>query len=616
MHKRAIFAAFIGWLFLTASAIAAHDPFSPAHEAAKDKPQAEWAHYGGGLDGARFSRGDAITADTIAGLSQAWRFQTGDATDGEGYFGRRSSFKATPILFDGKLVVSTGFNRVFALDPVTGEELWRYDPGVDFSIEYSEMFTSRGVAAWSDEGHGHDGDCAQRIFLGTLDARLIALDARSGAKCAGFGRDGEVDLSKGVKNYRRSQYSLTSPPTVVNGVVVVGSSVGDNGAVKLDHGIVRGYDARTGALKWSWDPIPRTKNAALAQSWKGGSAKKTGAANVWSVMAADPERNLVFLPTTSPSPDFYGGERLGDNRNANSVVALNATTGRLVWAYQIVRHDLWDYDLASQPLLMDIPIDGERRAALVLATKMGFVFVLDRETGAPLFPVSEQAVPQSDVPGEEAAARQKFPSIQLHPTKAALDIWPYSPGHVATCRKLLDGVRYDGIFTPPSLEGTLVYPGNPGGVNWGSMAAHLDAQIAVVAVNRLPTVVRLIARKDFRAAKTGPQPASASVQYTEQSGTPYGMARYELINEETGRHCLKGPWSTLVGLDMKTGDVIWEVAAGNAPGIKPQSEAADWGFYARGGPMITSGGYAFLATPYDLTLRAYELKTGAVAWSA
>lgn len=605
----------MGLRFLTLIGCAA--TLTPCLVQAQNADAAGWPHYGGALDGARYSAGTALTRKTVGQLREVWRYRTGDAADGKLHFGKPSSFKATPILFDGKLIFPTGFNRVIALDPVTGAPLWRFDPHVDLSVNYAEMFTARGVAAWSDTA-AMDGDgCAHRVFLGTLDARLIAIDARTGTRCPGFGSGGAIDLSQGVRNFRRGEYSVTSPPTVVGDLVVVGSSIGDNGGVALDRGIVRAFDARTGRLRWTFDPIPAGKAGADARGWPADSARRTGGANVWSVMAADAERDLIFLPTTSPSPDFFGGERMGDNRHANSVVALRASTGELVWAYQTVRHDLWDYDLAAQPMLVDLTIAGKKRAALVQAGKTGFIFVLDRETGQPLTPVEDRAVPASDVPGERAAAAQPFPLIQLHPTKAALPpIWNHSAAHVAKCRAMMAGVRYAGIFTPPSLAGTLLFPGNPGGVNWGSMAYHPGGNIALVAVNRLPTVVKLIPRADFGRLRDGKMLNGVPAEFTAQSGTPFGMARYELFNPESGLHCLEGPWATLVALNLSTGEKLWEVPAGTAPGVDPTSPAAQWGYFANSGPIVTAGGVAFLATQYDRKLRAYDAATGGIVWSA
>ena len=331
-----------------------------------------WAHYGGSLAGDRHAARSSISPGNVARLSIAWIYRTGDATNGEDFDGNPSRFRATPILVGGRLVASTGFNRVFALDPATGDEIWTYDPEVDFSGKYSEMFTSRGVSAWHGPASG-PAHCRTRVFLGTLDARLVAIDADTGTLCSDFGRGGQVDLSAGIRRYRKHDYSVTSPPTVVGDLVIVGSSIGDNGAVRLESGMVRAFDVRDGSLVWSWDPVPRSEEHPGAGSWADVRRNRTGGANVWSVMSADPARDLVFLPTTSPSPDFYGGKRLGDNAFANSVVALQASTGAFVWGYQTVRHDLWDYDLAAQPLLFEhASADGTRRPALAQATKTGF----------------------------------------------------------------------------------------------------------------------------------------------------------------------------------------------------------------------------------------------------
>ncbi len=576
----------------------------------------DWPHWGGDLGGTRFADVPILTPETVGGLEEAWRFRTGDSTDGTGYFGKSSSFKSTPILIADRLVFSTPFNRVVALDPVTGDELWRFDPEVDFTVEYSEMFTSRGVAAHVAPGGPGDTPCRARVFLGTLDARLIAVDAATGTRCPEFGKAGEVDLTSGIRRVRRGEYSVTSPPIVVNGVVVVGSSIGDNGAARLEDGTVRGFDALTGELLWSFNPVPVRADDPGAETWPDESYRQTGAANVWSVMAADAERDLVFLPTSSPSPDFFGGERPGDNLHANSVVALRATTGELVWAYQIVRHDLWDYDLASQPLLADIDLDGVSTPVVLQATKMGFVFVLHRETGEPIHAVEDRPVPASDVPGEAAVATQRFPALQLHEIDDDLPpIFAVDEAHVAKCEEMLGNARYEGIFTPPSLDGTVLFPGNPGGVNWGSMAAHAVDGVAVVAVNRLPTVVKLIPRREFRPLREAGLFNGVEAQFTSQSGTPYGMARFELFNDESGFHCLEGPWSTLVAVDLATGETRWEAPAGRRPGIDSDHPAADWGYFANGGPVVTSGGLVFLATQYDRMLRAYDLQDGSVVWS-
>ena len=369
-----------------------------------------WRHYGGDAGGARFSPHSEIGPGNIRNLRQAWVYRTGDISDGERYPGK-SSFKATPVLHDDTLFVSTPFNRVVALDAASGEEVWTFDPHVDFSRRYAEMFTSRGVSLWTDQDVADNVACRDRVILGTLDARLIALDARNGRRCPGFGVNGELDLSAGIDNFRRGQYSITSPPAIIGDSIIVGSSVGDNGAVDLDHGNVRAFDARHGKLLWDWDPIPRQAGMPGHETWDRNGAARTGAANAWSIISTDAGRDLVFVPTTSPSPDFYGGVRPGDNLFANSLVALHAGTGQIAWHFQTVHHDLWDYDVAPQPALTTITRDGRTRDVVVQATKMGHVFVLDRDSGEPVLPIEERAVPRTDMPGEQSARTQPFPVL-------------------------------------------------------------------------------------------------------------------------------------------------------------------------------------------------------------
>ncbi len=573
-----------------------------------------WQHYGSSLKGDRYATPSSITPTSVEHLAAAWTYRTGDTSNGSEFDGNRSNFKATPVLIQDKLVFSTGFNRVIALEPATGKEIWVFDPDVDFSRSYSEMFTSRGVAVWV--GVEDDSDqCRTRVFVGTFDARLIAVDANTGEPCVDFGRKGQIDLSAGIRRYRKWDYSLTSPPTVVGDLVIVGSAIGDNGAANLEPGLIRAFDVRNGSLAWLWDPIPRSESHPASTSWSKVRGNRTGAANVWSVISADSERDLVFLPTTSPSPDFYGGKRIGDNAYANSVVALNASTGKFVWGYQTVRHDLWDYDLAAQPLLFEhVASDGKKRPAVAQASKTGFVFVLDRETGEPLHPVEDRIVPQSDVPGEQTSETQPFPQLRLHSTDARpLPMWEFTPEHREGCERLLEGIRYDGIFTPPSLEGTLLYPGNPGGTNWGSMAYDQVNRIGYLIVNRLPTVVKLIPRDQFRQADRIGTLNSARAQHTEQEGTPYGMARFDLFYDDLP--CLRGPWSTLVAVDLDLGEVIWETSIGLLNWIEVSEEAARWGYFIFGGPMVTQGGVVFFATPNDKKLHAIDGSDGKVVWS-
>jgi len=365
----------------------------------------EWPSYGRNPGGTRYSPLAQITPENVARLRVAWTFHTGDISDGS-HGRRRSGFESTPLVIDGRLYLTTPFNRVIALDPATGRTLWAYDPRIDKTLAFGNGFINRGLAAWRDpNARDNPGaatrPCALRLFELTLDARLIALDAATGKPCTDFGSGGEVDL-RGVANFRAGWYHLTSPPVVLDGVVVVGSAIDDNVRVDMPDGVVRGFDARTGRLLCRWEPLERPARIEP-------SAWKSGAANAWSIPIADPQRHLVYIPTGSASPDYYGGLRPGDDRWADSVVALNPRTGKLVWGFQLVHHDLCDYDTAAPPLLTSITLNGRRRPVLVAGSKTGMLYVLDPSTGRPVLPIEEHAVPQSTVRGEVTSSTQPFP---------------------------------------------------------------------------------------------------------------------------------------------------------------------------------------------------------------
>ncbi|MFK7954979.1 MAG: PQQ-binding-like beta-propeller repeat protein [Lysobacterales bacterium] len=565
-----------------------------------------WEHYGGTVAGDRYSPHTQVTPANVRSLASRWQFRSGDAADGSQH-SRSSSFKATPIFFDNLLYVASGFNRVYALAPDTGTLQWSFDPKVNFGRNFSEMFTSRGVSAWRGEDAGR---CSSRIFLGTLDARLIALDSKDGKPCKDFADSGTLDLSRGIRNYRRGEYSQTSPVTVVGSTVVVGSSIGDNGGVELEPGTVRGFDAQSGELLWAFDPIPNRPDQAALAGWDPKQAVRNGGGNMWSVASASESLGLVYVPTTSPSPDFFGGERQGANNYANSVVALDVKTGTVRWHFQTVHHDLWDYDLAAQPAVTRLP--GQDQQIVLQATKTGHFFALNGATGKPVFPVTEKSVPKSKVPGEDAAPTQPFPSADLSLHPAELEMWDHSPAMNDYCRKLLQGRRYEGLFTPPDLVGTVLYPGNGGGTNWGSMAVDAARGIAVLGLNRLPTVVELIPRKEFRRRREAEAGGPQNVQFTEQSGTPFGMARYDVYYPDLVLPCQRGPWGTWVAIDLSRGKVLWETPAGPFPNAATHPEARHWGALISGGPIMTASGLVFAPSRWDRALMVMASATGEV----
>ncbi len=438
---------------------------SPSYaQTRKAKQQAEWTHYGRDAGGTRYVPLTQINRRNVSQLKVAWTYHTG-AMEVQGRSVNNAAFEATPLMIDGTFYLTTPFSRVIALDPATGTERWAFDPQIDLTRGYSEV-TSRGVSTWPAAANKtRQAGNQRRIIVATLDARLLALDAATGKLCADFGVNGAVDLKQDVR-LRNSQfhlnYQITSPPAIIGDLIVVGSSIGDNGGVELERGVVRAFDVRTGKLVWSWDPIPRDVQDRARRTWAGESATKNGAANAWSIISADEARGLVFIPTGSPSPDFFGGERKGRNDYANSVVALRAETGQVVWHFQVVHHDLWDYDVAAQPMLIELKRNGRTIPAVAVGTKMGNLFVLHRETGKPLFPVEERPVPNSDVPGEEAAATQPFPVLPRPTVPQSLtadEAWGMNEQERNACRERIQALRSEGIFTPPSVQGTIAFPG-------------------------------------------------------------------------------------------------------------------------------------------------------------
>jgi len=440
---------------------------------------------------------------------------------------------------------------------------------------------------------------------------LLAIDARTGQACADFGSNGAIDLSAGLRNATRGLYAVTSPPAIVGDSVIVGSAVGDNGRFDASPGVVRAYDARSGKLLWSWDPIPRQDSDPAAETWRGDKVRTTGAANVWSTISADRERGMVYLPTTSPSPDFYGGRRLGDNLFANCVVAVEAKTGKVVWHFQVVHHDIWDYDVAAQPVLFSLVRDGRQIPAVAIGTKMGQVFVLDRQTGKPLFPVEERAVPQSDVAGEQASPTQPFSALPALGLQKA-EPWGRTDEELAIAKEQFAPLRYEGLFTPPSLRGSVVAPANVGGINWSGMTVDSDRQILVTNVNRLASVVRLIPRAEFADAGG----SRLGEELAPQSGTPFGMAR-RVFRLPLGRlPATKPPWGTLAAIDLATGKLRWEVPLGYMLDPKQEPRATEWGSTNLGGAITTAGGLVFVAASLDGHLRAFDTETGKELWRA
>lgn len=563
--------------------------------AAQSAAEAGWPTYGSDPGGTRYSPARQIDRGNVAQLKVAWTYRTGALPHDE-ELDKKAAFEATPILVDERLFLSTPYDHVIALNAASGAKVWEFDPKLELPYGSSEV-TSRGVSAWRDLTAKAGRVCALRIFIGTLDARLIALDGDTGKPCVDFGSGGEIDLTNEVKLRDPGDYQVTSAPAIYKDLVITGSSEGDNRAVTLERGIVRAYDARNGKLRWTWDPIA---------PWAYQTTPRTGAGNAWSTISVDEQHDLVFIPTGSASPDYYGGFRKGDNKWANSVVALRASTGEFVWGFQVVHHDLWDYDVASQPTLFAWK-DGT--PAIAITTKMGRLFVLNRLNGAPLLPVEERPVPKSEIPGEESWPTQPASTISLVPEKLTPEeAWGKDDKEREWCTEKIKSAQHGDIFIPPSLQGTLVFPSNVGGVNWGSAAYDPQRHLLFVDTNRLPIFVKLIPRAELEAArKNATDVDRLHGEFARQTGAPYAMFRTPLLSP-SGVPCNAPPWGTVTAVDLFKGKKVWDVPLGSfLPGMNT-------GTITLGGPMATAGGVVFTGAAMDGFLRAFDSETGREIW--
>jgi quinoprotein glucose dehydrogenase len=561
-------------------------------------PALAWEHWGGDRGGTRFSPLAAITPDNVDNLVTAWAFRTGDLDSRPPAAMARTKFQATPLFVENSVIFCSPFNEVIALDPGSGAQKWRFDPKISNAQRPANRYNCRGVAWWVDEQAAEGAACRSRIITNTNDARLIALDAKTGAPCADFGSNGEIKLDTEKPLEWQGEFQITSAPVVSRGVIVVGSAIADNRSVDAPLGTVRAFDARTGRARWSWDPLLHDGIVA-------------GHANVWAPMSVDEERGLVFLPTGSASPDFWGGKRPGNNEHANSVVALRAETGELVWSFQTVHHDVWDYDLPAQPTLARIDSGDGMRDVVIQPTKQGFVFVLDRATGKPVWPVEERAVPQGGAEGEQLSPTQPFPThvpVLAPQTISPDDVFqplPFLRG--AACEKLFASARNEGLYTPPSTQGTVLFPMTGGGVNWGGAAFDPVSQILYANTTRAVQIVKLIPRADAEGFKAPP-----GLDFGPQRGAPFAMTRAVAISP-IGVLCNKPPWGVLVAVDLKAGKILWQSTVGTSEDRAPLGIALKWGTPLVNGVLITAGGVVFTGA-MDAYLRAFDARSGAELW--
>ena len=575
-------------------------------------PTADWPAYGGGPGGGHYTPLEEITPENVDRLEVAWVHRSGDYREGidalrEGKAAGKpgSSLQVTPIVVEGTLYYCTPFNRVFALDPETGEERWMFDPGPD--LDELSYVQCRGVSSWRDSTAA-TGKCSHRIITGTLDARIIALDGATGEPCSEFGEGGQIDLRAGLTEHEASEYGVTSPPAILGDLLITGAFVADAQRKDVPSGVVRAYDVRTGEFRWGWNSVAPNRSPINEKG-----EYVPGTTNVWSLISVDPERNLVLVPTGNSSPDYYGGERGGLANGldyySSSVVALDGSTGEVRWHYQTVHHDIWDYDVPSQPTLVDLPLNGRTRPAVVQVTKMSMTFVLDRETGEPLFPVEERPVPQDGaVPGEYLSPTQPFTSAPppLHPLGIAPDdAWGFTFFDRRACRAKLEEHRTGPLYTPIALEGTAMYPAILGGNNWGSPAVDPERLLMVANTARIPMVLTLIPQADCQGRDDIVFP---------QQGSPY-CVHVEYLVSPLGAPCSAPPWGTLSAVDLKTAEIRWQVPFGTLRGLAPWPVSRMRGAPSIGGPIVTASGLVFIAAATDRYMRAFDVENGEELWS-
>ena len=576
-------------------------------------PPGEWQAYGRTSAGQRYSPLRQITAANAGTLQLAWTFRTGDVRGRPGD-PEETTFEATPLKIGNRLVFCTPHQSVVALDATSGAQLWRRDLQIRPSLALQHL-TCRGLSYHAkDASLPGPAECRERLFMPTADGRLVALDLQDGRPCASFGGGkGEIDLWAGMPNVKPGAYYSTSPVAVTRRLVIVGGTVLDNASTKEQSGVIRAYDAETGALVWNWDAARPDDTAPLAP----GQTYTPNSPNSWSVSSVDEALGLVYIPLGNQPPDQWGGQRSpAVERFSSSVVALEIATGRVRWVFQTVHHDLWDYDVPSQPVLVDLTIRGAVVPALVQPTKQGELFVLDRRTGAPVHPVREMPAPQGAAAGDHTAPTQPVSALSLAPpTLTERDMWGATLLDQMMCRIMFHRLRYQGRFTPPTVQGSVVHPGNFGVFNWGSIAVDPERHIAFTTPAALAFTSQLVPRPDdhtLLVQKGGP-PKGSLPALNENFGAPFA-ARMAPFVSPFGLPCHAPPWGSVAGVDLDSGQVVWRHRNGTVRDLAPLPLPFRMGVPSLGGPIVTAGGVAFLSGSLDYYVRGYDLADGHVVW--
>ena len=616
----------------------------PLASAASSVPDGEWQAYGRTAAGQRWSPLAQFTPDNAGQLQVAWQFRTGDVRGRPGD-PEETTDEVTPLKIGSRLYLCTPHQSVIALDATTGTQAWRYDPKIATGLALQHQ-TCRGLsyqpapdaataaatasapmatASIANSGRpldiaANDGrarpDCGAKLFLATADGRLIALDPETGAVCSRFGGGtGQIDLGANMPNLNPGSYYSTSPVVVTKKLVIVGGTVLDNVSTKEESGVIRAFDIETGALVWNWD----SGNPDVTTPIAAGAHYTANSPNSWSIASVDEALGLVYLPMGNQPPDQWGGQRSpAVEKYSSSVVALALATGQVRWMFQTVHHDLWDYDVPSQPSLVDLTVDGATVPALVQPTKQGELFVLDRRTGKPILPVTEVPAPQGAAEGDHSAETQPKSALSYEPPRlTGKDMWGATIVDQMMCRITLHKLRYEGRFTPPSTQGSLIYPGNFGTFNWGGVAVDPQKQVAFTTPTYLAFVSTLVPRPNATAevVQGGHPPAGSLPALNENFGAPFAVKLHPFTSV-LGIPCQAPPWGYVAGVDLRTGKIAWEHRNGTVRDLSPIPVPFRMGVPNLGGPAMTAGGVAFLSGSMDDYVRGYDVRDGRQLWES
>ncbi|ANH03496.1 glucose/quinate/shikimate family membrane-bound PQQ-dependent dehydrogenase [Shinella sp. HZN7] len=571
-------------------------------------PAGEWHQYGRTPYGQRYSPLDQINTDNVGTLKVAWQYQTGDVKlpDDVG----ETTYQVTPLKIGDTLYMCTPHNWAIALDAATGKEKWKYDSNSGMNPDRQHQ-TCRGVTYYADPAATAGTTCATRVYLPTSDARLIALDAATGDVCTGFAENGVLQLEQGMPYNPAGYYYSTSPPVITDGKIIIGGAVNDNYSTQSQSGVIRAFDVNTGALVWNWD----SGNPDVTTPLPEGQVYTVNSPNSWSVFSYDDALGLVYIPLGNRVPDQLGmGRSEHVEKYSSSIVALDIGTGAVRWVRQTVHHDLWDMDVPAQPALIDITKDGATIPALVGPTKQGDIYVLDRRIGEPIIPIEEVAAPTGAIPEDFTAPTQPVSGLTfMPPPLQEKDMWGISMFDQLACRIDFLSLKYEGRYTPPSLQGTLVYPGNFGTFNWGSVAVDPERQVMFGMPTYLAFTSRLVPRDQI--PPKGQDEKGSEQGLNRNEGAPYGVFMGPFLGP-LGIPCQAPPWGYVAGANLATGEIAYKHKNGTVMDMTPLPLPFKVGVPGIGGPMITKGGIAFLGAAVDDYLRAYDLTSGRQLWEA